>query len=343
MGLTIHYDLRSNARTDEKAHRLVEQMRQLALDLPFEEVGDIIALKGDQADFEHQRGKVDDGDLWLLIQSSQHVQCPWNPRISRSITPSQLIAFTTIPGPGSEPANIGLARYPQEIEWEYRPSDDQRFHEKYHPYGPSSTGWRFSWRKWDRWLKRNGYPGYLSPSSDQFTEVRKVKTRLGGWRWSSFTKTQYASDPSCGGVPNFLRCHISVVTLLDRIAELPTLKVQMDDEGRYGPSHYSDDWREAQAEGREPTYRWHEGKYDPKALAEEVGEWNGMIAAFAGAMNDVLRSAGSELPGESPIQNFPNFEQLEFRGSQDGNLKPFLEVMVKLAEQERAKQQLNVA
>src|SRR5690606_4233953 len=86
-----------------------------------------------------------------------------------------------------------------------RPTDDQRFHEK----------WRFSWRKWDRWLKRNGYPGYLSPNSGQFTEVRKVKTRLGGWRWSSFTKTQYASDPACGGIPNFLRCHISVVTLLE--------------------------------------------------------------------------------------------------------------------------------
>src|SRR5690606_14473865 len=214
-----------------------------------------------------------------------------------------------------------------------RPTDDQRFHEK----------WRFSWRKWDRWLKRNGYPGYLSPNSGQFTEVRKVKTRLGGWRWSSFTKTQYASDPACGGIPNFLRCHISVVTLLDRIAELPTLKVQMDDEGRYGPSHYSDDWREAHAEGREPTYRWHEGKYVPKALAEEVGEWNGMIAAFTGAMNDLLESPGSESAGESPIQNFPNFEQLEFRGSQDGNVKPFLQVMAQLAEQERAKQQSNVA
>ena len=33
-----------------------------------------------------------------------------------------------------------------------------------------------------------------------------LKTGLSGWRWSSFCKTQYASNPQCGGVPHFLRC-----------------------------------------------------------------------------------------------------------------------------------------
>ena len=31
----------------------------------------------------------------------------------------------------------------------------------------------------------------------------------------------------------------------------------------------------------EPYYYLHDGKYDPKALAQEVGEWNEMIAAFS--------------------------------------------------------------
>ena len=44
MGLTIHYDLRSRTRSEEKASRLVQQIRQLALDLPVEEVSDIITL-----------------------------------------------------------------------------------------------------------------------------------------------------------------------------------------------------------------------------------------------------------------------------------------------------------
>ncbi len=333
MGLTVFYHLRSHTRSDQKALRLVEQMRQLALDLPFEEVGDIITLEGEQADFEQQRGKIDESRFWLLVQSSLHIDCPWNHHISRSVSPVQVAAFTAISGPGSEPTNIGLARYRSEIEWEYRPSDDQRFQEEYRPHGPSSTAWRFSWRKWRRWLERNNYPSYLSPNDERFIEVRKVKTRLSGWWWSAFTKTQYASGPEYGGIANFLRCHISVVTLLDRIGKLPTVKVQIDDEGKFGPSHYSDDWQVAKAEGREPTYRWHEGRYDAKALAQEVGEWNGMVAAFTGAMTDLLDSSG---PGAvAPIQDFSNFEQLEFQGSQDERLQSFLRTMAQFAEQER--------
>jgi hypothetical protein len=38
MGLTIHYMLTSTAKTANQAKALVEQMRQLALDLPFEDV-----------------------------------------------------------------------------------------------------------------------------------------------------------------------------------------------------------------------------------------------------------------------------------------------------------------
>jgi hypothetical protein len=31
------------------------------------------------------------------------------------------------------------------------------------------------------------------------------KTKLSGWRWTSFCETQYASDPNCGGLPNCLK------------------------------------------------------------------------------------------------------------------------------------------
>ena len=320
MGLTIHYGIRSRTTSDEKAHRLVGQMRQLALDLPFDEVSEVVILEGEQCDVESQRGKVDESLFWLLIQGGQHVRCPWNPNISRSISPTRLIAFSVFPGPGSEPANIGLCQYPREIEWKYDPTDDRKFQEK----------WHFSWRKWRRWLESNGHERHSSP--EDFTETRKVKTKLAGWQWSSFCKTQYASDPRCGGVANFLRCHISVVTLLDRIAKLPTVKVELDDEGKYGRSYYTDD---PYAEKR--IYTWHDGKYDPKALAEEVGDWNSMIAAQVGALNDVLEASRSDLEGASEIQGFPNFEQLEFRGSHQEHLQPFLQAMSQLAEEERAK------
>src|ERR1051325_11347502 len=55
------------------------------------------------------------------------------------------------------------------------------------------------------------YPDFF-PST---AKVKRVPTRMSGWRWSSFCKTQYASDPKVGGVENFLRCHLSVVKMLD--------------------------------------------------------------------------------------------------------------------------------
>ena len=49
---------------------------------------------------------------------------------------------------------------------------------------------------------------------------RQVRTKLVGWRWRSFSKTQYASNPDCGGLPNFLRCRVGLVKLLDYAREL---------------------------------------------------------------------------------------------------------------------------
>ena len=72
-------------------------------------------------------------------------------------------------------------------------------------------------------------------------------------------------------MPNFVRCHLCVIHLLDRIAKLPTMKVYVNDEGKYGRSYYTDDpWAEKR------VYTWHDGKYDVKALMQEIGEWNEM-------------------------------------------------------------------
>ncbi len=120
---------------------------------------------------------------------------------------------------------------------------------------------------------------------------------------------------------------------MDRIAGLPGIKVETDDEGKYGRSYYTDEpWAE------ERVYTWHDGKYDVKALVEEVGEWNEMLAVMSGAINDMLKTSGSSLGMESPISAFPDFEHLEFKGQQNLQyLAPFLEAMRKLAEQRRAK------
>lgn len=230
MGLTIHYGLEADVTRPDQARRLVEQLRQKALDLPFKEVGEIVDVSGEAADFD-RRGP-DDPDGWLLIQAGRYVV-----RDDKHfrVSPRRLIAFSTWPGEGAEEANFGLAVYPKTIQ----------------------------------------------------VDGQRLRTCLRDWSWASFCKTQYASNPECGGAENFLRCHLAIVKLLDHASELGLLK-DVSDEGGY--------WEHR----------------DVEALAKEVGEWNGMLAAFAGRLKD---SIGEGAAVDSEIAKFPNFEHLEAKGA----------------------------
>lgn len=315
MGLTIHYSLKSITRSATRPRKLVESMRQLALDLPFDSVSEVVELSGDDCKYDHN-GSADDPLRWLLIQCHESARCPWNENISFNVAPSRVIAFTVRTGPGCEDANIGLCQYPNELSVEYRPEDDQRFH----------RDGRYSYSRFRRWADRK-FAGRFVCDWD-LKEQRTIKTGLSKWRWQSFCKTQYASDPSCGSVANFLRCHLSLVTLLERVGQLPTVKVDIEDEGHYGPSTHSDDWREAHAENRKPTYVWHPPTHSVPILLKELGDYNGMMAAFAGAMKD---ACGNDF--QSPILGYSNFERLEFDGHKSESLAPFLEAMAKLAKE----------
>jgi hypothetical protein len=129
----------------------------------------------------------------------------------------------------------------------------------------------------------------------------KLKTGLAGWRWRSFCKTQYASNPGYGGVANFLRCHLAVIALLDKAKELGCLD-EISDESNF----------------------WV--KRDVEALVREVGDWNQMIAAFGGRLKDVV---GDGL--QIAIAEYPNFEQLESAGQT--KLPPEMEKLAHLIKQ----------
>src|SRR5579871_5049754 len=103
MGLTIHYRLQSKTVPGNKSsgshdnamqvEQTVAKMRQLALDLPFEQVGDIVNLTGDQCDPDAHRKERENRDeslSWLLIQSGQSVPCPWNKHHSRIVNPTRI-------------------------------------------------------------------------------------------------------------------------------------------------------------------------------------------------------------------------------------------------------------
>lgn len=291
MGLAIHYQIRLKPdQTD--AIDAVRRMRQLALALPFESVGPIHDLSDEACNFEARREELQNGNeaegelFWMLIQAHQNPQYPWNKHISQSIMPTRMIGFSAWPGPGSETANIGLCLYPNEVQLKYNPREDQKYW----------TGYKLDWKKYVR----------KCPLGTR-SETRSVPTNLTPWSWSSFCKTQYASNPDCGGVANFLKCHITVIALLDRIATLPGVKVRIEDEGSYGPHSLQ--------KGR------HKGHYNPAKLANEVGSWNEMVASLTGSLSDTFDGDGVV----SPIKDYANFEQLEFRGRKNqAHLEEFL-------------------
>lgn len=233
MGLTIHYNLKTQLTRVEDIRNLVNALRQYALDLPFKEVEDVVEFKGNEVSYDDK----DDPHRWLKIQSGQYVD-EGGGRLSYSVRPLHIIAFTAYPGDGCEDANFGLCTYPGTI---------------------------------------------VVPGSK-----RRLRTNLTGWSWRSFCKTQYSSSPEFGGTPNFLRCHLTVVKLLDFIKKTNFITVEVSDEGEY--------WEHRNLE----------------KLAREVGSWNEMIAAFVGKFNDAARNVG--MGAESAIADFPNFEMLEAKG-----------------------------
>lgn len=128
------------------------------------------------------------------------------------------------------------------------------------------------------------YPAFIDVSDPNTGRHRRIRTRLPSWSWSSFCKTQYASNPEHGGTENFLRCHLSLVKLLDHAKSLGIL-ADVDDEGDF----------------------WE--RRDVESLARGVGQWNAMIAAFVGRFKDEF---GDDFQAE--ITSFGNFEHLEAAG-----------------------------
>jgi len=131
-----------------------------------------------------------------------------------------------------------------------------------------------------------------------------IPTGLTGWRWGSFCKTQYASDPRCGGVPHFLRCHLTVIAMLDRARALGCL-AEVSDEGGF--------WQQR----------------DLPALVQEIGSWNELLAAFGGKLKDLL--GDGPMGVQSAISQYPNFEELEAAGQ--AKLPPGYEQLAKLISQ----------
>jgi len=104
------------------------------------------------------------------------------------------------------------------------------------------------------------------------------------WGWHCCCKTQYASAL---GDDHLLRCHGSLVAILDAAGALG-FEVTVRDETGY----------------------W--GSRDPRQLTAAVAEMNRLVARFAGAVTDAVRDAGGDSRGvRGAIFDHPDFERLE--------------------------------
>jgi hypothetical protein len=242
MGLTIHWSFQGPQKKSE-AKSIIEKLRQRAMDLPFESVGDILHFSGNHTDFESD---PDGEHRWFKIQARETI---WSKdgRTGWDVVPKEIIGFQIIVAPGSEPMEIFLAVYPKSILIQ----------------------------------------------DERTRKPKRLRTNRSGWSGGGFTKTQYASDVRCGGIPNFLRAHLSVCKMLDHAKELGILQSVSDEGGFFE-------------------------KRDVPALVNEVGEWNAFIAAGASALDKLMGEKSV-----APIKDFPDFEQLAAKGQDriDGLLR----------------------
>jgi hypothetical protein len=117
-----------------------------------------------------------------------------------------------------------------------------------------------------------------------------VSTGAGsGWVLKSFCKTQYANEH---GWPHFLRCHKTIVSILDFWRRLG-VAVEVSDEGEY--------W-ETRSEEK---------------LRARLKSYDGLIAAVAGVFKDAAEESGKDHSIESPIFGRKDFERLEAEGWQE--------------------------
>lgn len=330
MGLTVSYSIETNNRRRDLARKKIAKMHAIAMDLGFEHVGDIVEFEGYVSEQNHPtKPTIPDDHRWTLIQASAHVDVPWTQwsdgngmkrGSSIFVEPDWFCGFSAWPGQGCESLEIVLSELPRTVEHLYRPEDDIKFKRK--------DSWHFDHDKWERWCKRTGKDQFLAEggywySPSKAHEMRTIKVPGSSkMRASGFCKTQYASQ---FGMHNFVRCHLSVCHLLKRIGEIPGVKVDINDEGKYEASTYSDDWKEAREAGREPTYVWHPPTYSVAKLIRECGNYNEMIAGFVGTIKDVIRCSGMDL--QAPIMQYADFEHLEAACGEGRDVQPVLEAL----------------
>jgi len=217
MGLNITYEFKLTATIDQ-AREIVATLRNLALNLPFAQVEEMVELQGENCIFEME--DLEDPYVFLKLRAVKIVERTKTGVVGKSA--SYLIAFDTLPGQGCETAAFGLATH---------------------------------------------------------SEIGEVND----WIWTGFCKTQYASNPDYGGKEHFIRCHLTLVKMLDEAQKLG-VECKVTDDGNY---------------------------WETRSISEltaALSSQNVFMAVTMGALKDKLEPFDIL---QAPILDYPNFEHLE--------------------------------
>jgi hypothetical protein len=251
MGLTVYYDWKT--KTDvNAARRLIAKFRAIALKLPFDEVSEIFEQNSPDAKsaFRKYDGPFRQGSLYLPRKRKDGEQ-------ETVHVPALHAVFFYVSVEGSESAPIGLESHPPVVQHR------------------------------EDVIERNKDGSERGRLIGQGNSIEFPTRRRGYYSWHSFCKTQYAGNPKLGGEANFLKAHLSLIELLDRI-QAAGLKVRIRDDSRYAKHR------------------------DVDRLLSSLREWDAVVARIVGKFGDALGNESGALI--APIKERPDFEHFEAKG-----------------------------
>lgn len=248
MGLTLGFELSLSGETSEaEVAERFRNLRKRAIDLSFKAVSEVIRLEGDAIVEFRPLHGLAFESLDHVVQLSAHLQ--------RDHLYSDAIGLSL------EDECVAIDEHSRE------------YHPIVAPPEINGVAWGFAIQPADG----------SEPAAFVLSQLRTVP-RPTRWWGQCFCKTQYAS---VHGNDNFIRCHTSLVGLLDAAKEIG-FEVEVFDDGGYWDSR------------------------DVHALSEAVADMNRVVARFAGAFADAVREAqGTSEAVQGTIFEHPDFERLE--------------------------------
>ncbi len=251
MGLTVYYEWKTKADLPS-ARRLIAKFRTIAIKLPFDKVSEIYEQDppDDKFAFRPYDASFRQGGLYLPRKCGGGEQ-------ETVYVPALHAMFFFVHVQGSESAPIGLASHPPVV-----------LHR-------------------EDVIERNKDGSERGRHIGQGDPIEFPTGRRGCYSWHSFCKTQYAGNPKLGGEANFLKAHLSLIELLDKI-HAAGLNVRIRDDTRYAKHR------------------------DIDRLLRELRKWDAIVARIAGSFGDALGNESGSLI--APIKERPDFEHLEAKG-----------------------------